>query len=1111
MSARDAPEWFGGESKTSHGGKSTNHTGRSSSSYNNQRRNPQPRRLSGGGGGGGGSGTTTPGKESDRRKKSSSHRRTKSREVINVPEVFDNKQQDTNFLTRIAPVENKTTNNPSRVKTRGEQKGRASVSKVTSEQGHDFRDGREKKTSLFEKLLGLTPARAYSRIKDDDRTRSQKRLLSKDNAVYDIVRSKSTGSADSDPTDSRNYRDTTSSNSHRRSYSDSIDISKLYASGEVLPPFSDAGPQGMKEHMYYSSHQPVLSTKQPEYYNNGAESDDPLVYSEDESTAAYSRNNGASQLRPLNHRLPYQHSRFNHSQETQQMQEHQRMMALAPNRQVASYVRQIPSTRSSYGSIYVPSNFQHPSSTSPVNEFYMSEDETLMSDTSRSRNSWQRSIRDYRSDMDKIIPEEEEGASESTTLLSPKSSNPVLSSALSVRSNSSHSNSGNRSVPNIPTPSLSNTSGNSSSGSFDVDLIQIRKRVSPPPPLQSVSVDYPNHHRSVSAGTATTVSTSLHSPQKGLLRQNLHTGPPRIFSRKEQKRLMRKLESLEKKEYQIQSIIRSGHGTALDWSAHVPQEISGLNLAAGFFPHEESKAQDVLFAILFLLQMCFVIVLAIVYIGDTVLTGDNATVASPHPSQSLTDDPFSTGSAFVIQNGFGTGKSVASNRSIQVDYSNAFQLSCISALYSASLSALLIGMMMILGKALIPTTLCLTVITCIAFSTIGIALSPYSFVPIIGIIALALSVGYSIVVWDRIPFAATNLDTALCGVKCTADVLVVGMVMMSAAYLWTIIWTVAFLGVYDHYLDDWTDQDSDDFMDWIGILIYGGMFTSYFWTLSVFMNVIHVTVAGVVAQWWSDPGSMTTCCNHVLRENFALSLTSSFGSICLGSFMSPLLRFMKGTFSICCNSYYSNNHSPLTASSSHESVVSNNFSEKGVQCDLPAVAKLPVMTSPFDGMIKYYNDFGFTFVGIYREKFTESSRKATEIFETREWVGVVSDQLIDNVLGLIITAITLGTGCLGLVVEEFDGYSFTNFHKPALTAFMIGCYIGLVVSSVCLKVVTSSVNAVLVCFAVAPWKFQANHPGLSKEMRESWGGIWLDEYEWLSAAEAGLQREDMKI
>lgn len=1081
MSARDAPEWFGGESRPSLGGKSTNNTGRSTN-YNNQRRTPSTRRLSGGGG----SGTVANGKEIERRKKSS-HRRKKSREVINVPEVFDNKQQDTNFVTRVAPVENKLASNQSKVKTvKGDQKDRTSKSLAESQ---DVRDGREKKMSLFEKLLGFTPVRASTRIKDGDKIRapSPKILLPKDHEVHDIVRSKSTGSADSDPTTSRNYRDTPStSDNHRRSYSDSIDISQVYSSVHFPAPFSATGPPGIKDPSY-SSYQPDISAIPLDYYNNGAESDDPLVYSEDESTAAYSRYSGTSQSRPFNHRLPYQHLRLNHNQESQQMQEHQRMMAIAPNRQVASYVRQLPSNRSSYGSIYLPSNFQRPSSTSPVNEFYMSEDETLMSDTSLSRMSWQRSIRDNRSEPDQIIPEEDEGTSESTSLLSPKSSNPVLSSALSVRSsNSRDSNSGNKSVHIVTTPSLSNTSGNSSSGSFDLDLLQTKKRESPPPPLQSVSVEHQNHHRTVSASTATTVSTSMHSPQKGILRQNLQTGPPRTFSRKEQKRLIRKLEALEKKEYKIQSIIRSGHRDVLDWSGHVPQQIRGLNLAAGFFPHKESKTHDVLFAILFLVQMCFIVFLAIVYMGETAISDDYAMGAPTHPPQIVTDDPFSTGSAFITQRG------PASERSIRVDYSNAFQLSCISALYAASLSALLIGMMMILGKALIPTTLCLTVIVCIAFSTIGIALSPYSFVPIIGIIALALSVGYSIVVWDRIPFAATNLDTALCGIKCTADVLIVGMVMMIAAVLWTITWTVAFLGVYDRYMDDLTGNDSDDVIELSGILIYGGMFTSYIWTLAVFMNVIHVTVAGVVAQWWSDPGSMTTCCNHVLRENFLLSLTSSFGSICLGSFVSPLLRFMKGIFSIC-----------------HESVVSNNFVEKNTKSDPPNIAQLPVTTSPFDGAIRYYNDFGFTLVGIYREKFSEASRKAMDVFETREWVGVVSDQLIENIVGLIITAITLGTGCLGLVVEEFDGYRFTNFHKPALTAFMIGCYIGLVVSSVCLKVVTSSVNTVFVCFALAPWKFHANHPGLSKEMRESWGGIWLDEYEWLNAAEQGVETEDM--
>ena len=219
--------------------------------------------------------------------------------------------------------------------------------------------------------------------------------------------------------------------------------------------------------------------------------------------------------------------------------------------------------------------------------------------------------------------------------------------------------------------------------------------------------------------------------------------------------------------------------------------------------------------------------------------------------------------------------------------------------------------------------------------------------------------------------------------------------------------------------------------------------------------------------------------------------------------MAPPLEILKGTFAMCCNSH----SSPPRPLSSHSNEILMGDS---VNSDPSNLAQLPTPTSPLDGVIKYFNDYGFTYVGIYREGFQVSSSKATEVFKEREWVGVVSDRLVPHVLGLISAFITLGSGCFGLVVEEFDAYSFTNFHQPNVTAFCIGCSIGLLVSTVCLKVVASSVSTILVCFSLAPWKFHINHPVLSKEMRTSWGGIWLDEYDWLSNAErGGVERDEM--
>jgi hypothetical protein len=50
--------------------------------------------------------------------------------------------------------------------------------------------------------------------------------------------------------------------------------------------------------------------------------------------------------------------------------------------------------------------------------------------------------------------------------------------------------------------------------------------------------------------------------------------------------------------------------------------------------------------------------------------------------------------------------------------------------------------------------------------------------------------------------------------------------------------------------------------------------------------------------------------------------------------------------------------------------------------------------------------------------------------------------------------------------------------------------VGLVVSSVLFGIISSSVNAVIVCFAASPVDFEHNHPELSQEMRTAWREVW---------------------
>ena len=183
-------------------------------------------------------------------------------------------------------------------------------------------------------------------------------------------------------------------------------------------------------------------------------------------------------------------------------------------------------------------------------------------------------------------------------------------------------------------------------------------------------------------------------------------------------------------------------------------------------------------------------------------------VPSPHRTPLYSQDDGSasspTSSVILITDSISDGWS-----KIQVDYRNALQICCITGLYAAALTSLTIGFMMILAKSLIQTALIFTILICFAWGTVGIVLSPYSFVPILGFIALGLSLGYAVVIWDAIPFWACNLCTALTGVRCVADTLLLGFIMLVVTFFWCIIWGFAFIGTYDNL------SDGSETMSWL--------------------------------------------------------------------------------------------------------------------------------------------------------------------------------------------------------------------------------------------------------------------------------------------------------
>jgi hypothetical protein len=106
--------------------------------------------------------------------------------------------------------------------------------------------------------------------------------------------------------------------------------------------------------------------------------------------------------------------------------------------------------------------------------------------------------------------------------------------------------------------------------------------------------------------------------------------------------------------------------------------------------------------------------------------------------------------------------------------------------------------MLIIAKSLIQTALVFSILLAISWGFIGIAVQPFfGIIPVMGFVSLLLTVTYTLWVWDRIPFAATNLYVALCAVRWTADLALMGMSMMLVSVIWCLMWVTAFSGIME--------------------------------------------------------------------------------------------------------------------------------------------------------------------------------------------------------------------------------------------------------------------------------------------------------------------------
>jgi len=220
---------------------------------------------------------------------------------------------------------------------------------------------------------------------------------------------------------------------------------------------------------------------------------------------------------------------------------------------------------------------------------------------------------------------------------------------------------------------------------------------------------------------------------------------------------------------------------------------------------------------------------------------------------------------------------------------------------------------------------------------------------------------------------------------------------------------------------------------------------SFYWGIQVNKNVSHTTTCGVAATWF-----FSNVVDHKpTPAAFKRTLTTSFGSVCLGSL---IVAFLQAVRAILRSS--KNGRSFLTLIA---------------LCLLGCIERL----------IRYFNKYAYAQCAIYGTSFVTSAKATWNLFMNRGILAIINDDLTGMAIGCgaliggVVSAVT-GFGIGWAFYGDSDDEEVYPTVPIALAVY--GFFIGMVFCASVLMVIASAVIALFVCYAEDPATMSQNHP-----------------------------------
>lgn len=350
--------------------------------------------------------------------------------------------------------------------------------------------------------------------------------------------------------------------------------------------------------------------------------------------------------------------------------------------------------------------------------------------------------------------------------------------------------------------------------------------------------------------------------------------------------------------------------------------------------------------------------------------------------------------------------------------------------------------------------------------------------PLGGIILLlfcALSLCWWYVVQDRIKLAANMLIIASTFIRHHCSLVFVSLITLLLSVGWITLWAVTMYctlmktGAIEKNADGSTTSNKAGF----GVMFY--FFLTYFWGITVLSNTLHVTTSGAFAEWFLIPdgsnqtrlGVITLGSQYKVFNSLYRALTTSFGSICYGSFLISVVRALKA----CIRK---------------ESEDSDNLFAVFLACIAQCIL------SCIEDIMEFMNTYAYVHVAIYGEDFCSSGYRAWNLILGVGWDVVIND----DITGTALVFSALGGGVMAGFLTY--GLAYVSMDVDSSTSIALGITGGLIAFG-CMFLIMSLANSIVACIFVLycekPTEVQQTRPEEFGTLVEGWREIYgTDDY-----------------